>query len=81
MFPSPQEREALDRMQHDLWSGVGPKQFGLEMQRSQEIVDHATSDRAHSEMHRLKLAPVFTRSFKSWVHAAATAMSLTPKVR
>ena len=36
MFPSPQERKALDRMQRDLWSGIDPKQFGLEMQRNQE---------------------------------------------
>ena len=81
MFPSPQERKALDRMQRDLWSGMGPKQFGLEMQRNQEIIDHVTSDRARSEFQRLQLASVFARSLKAWVEAAVTALSLTPKVR
>ncbi|OUS06237.1 hypothetical protein A9Q96_09625 [Rhodobacterales bacterium 52_120_T64] len=81
MFPSPQEREALNTMKRDLWSGVGPKQFGLEMQRSDEIVDYATSDRAHYELHRLKLALVFVRSLKSRVHTAVSAMSLAPEVR
>ena len=81
MFPSPQEREALDRMHRDLWSGIGPKQFGLEMQRNQEIIDQVTSDRAHSEFQGLQHASVFVRSLKAWAEAAVTALSLTPKVR
>ena len=81
MFPSPQERKNLDRMHRDLWSGVGPKLFGLEMQRNQEIVDHATYDRQQSEKHWLQSATVFARSLKSRVQTAVAAMSLTPKVR
>ena len=81
MFPSPQERRTLDRMHRDLWSGSGPKQFGLELQRNQEIIDQAIFLRAESGSRKSQFAAVFRRRIKSWVRAKVAAMSLTPKAR
>jgi hypothetical protein len=81
MFPSPQERQALNQLHRDLLSGSSPKQFGLEMQRNQEIIDQASAIGASGGRANLWPTLINKRRLISRAKAALATMWLTPKLR